>query len=420
MALQDLTPQLRTRLSRLERVVGLFVTVATLLLLVGLGYYVYQTAHRKGWFLVKLPYFTFLRDAAGLRVGAPVKLMGFDVGQITQIEAMPPYDPYNVFVQFRVRSPYFGYLWEDSRVRVVAADFLGNRYLELTKGTNGAPTYLFNEFTQLPVRQAQAFVGNTNIVIGQDVFDATNNLVFPAKTPLTRENYQKLISHGIATVQIINRKKEDKHPTGIWDHQEAMYKPFTRDTKGYWLVADESPALTERLETVVSTVEKALPSFLGLTNRLASVLTNAADITSHADELLVSAKPVVTNLARISANLTAPQGSLGEWLLPTNINTQLQTTLQSANATAGAAQTNLNVLTSNLVVNLANLAGVTSNLNAQVQANGLILNQISDLIVHSDEMVQGLKRHWLLRGAFPATTNQPIQSIVKPTLGGEK
>jgi hypothetical protein len=35
MALQDLTPQLRTRLSRMERAVGWFVFVATALLLFG-------------------------------------------------------------------------------------------------------------------------------------------------------------------------------------------------------------------------------------------------------------------------------------------------------------------------------------------------------------------------------------------------
>src|SRR5580765_7357512 len=34
---QDLTPQLRTRLSRVERAVGIFVSVATLLLLAGFG-----------------------------------------------------------------------------------------------------------------------------------------------------------------------------------------------------------------------------------------------------------------------------------------------------------------------------------------------------------------------------------------------
>ena len=62
MAVQDLTPQLRTRLSRLERVVGWFVTAATLLLLAGLAYYIYSLAERKGWFLTKAPYFTYLRS----------------------------------------------------------------------------------------------------------------------------------------------------------------------------------------------------------------------------------------------------------------------------------------------------------------------------------------------------------------------
>src|SRR6185436_14051438 len=100
MAVQDLTPQLRTRLSRLERVVGWFVTVATLLLVAGLAYYIYQVAERKGWFLKKMPYFTFVKNATGLSVGDRVKLMGFDIGEITEITAQPPEDAfYNVYVQ---------------------------------------------------------------------------------------------------------------------------------------------------------------------------------------------------------------------------------------------------------------------------------------------------------------------------------
>ena len=65
MALQDLTPQLRTRLSRVERMVGLFVSVAAILLVFGFCYYLYHTAKRKGWFLNKASYFTYLHSAAG-------------------------------------------------------------------------------------------------------------------------------------------------------------------------------------------------------------------------------------------------------------------------------------------------------------------------------------------------------------------
>jgi hypothetical protein len=53
MALQDLTPQLRTRLSRMERAVGWFVFLATALLLFGFGYYIYNVAESKGWFKIK-------------------------------------------------------------------------------------------------------------------------------------------------------------------------------------------------------------------------------------------------------------------------------------------------------------------------------------------------------------------------------
>src|SRR5437870_1153700 len=123
MALQDLTPQLRTRLSRMERAVGWFVLLAAGLLAFGFVYYVYNTAERKGWFKIKAPYFTFTDRATGLKEGDPVKLMGFDVGQITHIDPQPPYDQYEVCVKFEIKEPYYGYLWTvGSRANVATAD----------------------------------------------------------------------------------------------------------------------------------------------------------------------------------------------------------------------------------------------------------------------------------------------------------
>jgi len=66
MALQDLTPQLRTRLNRVEKAVGWFVLLAAALLLSGFVYYLYQTALRKGWFIDKIRYQTSLSNATGL------------------------------------------------------------------------------------------------------------------------------------------------------------------------------------------------------------------------------------------------------------------------------------------------------------------------------------------------------------------
>ena len=423
MALHDLTPQLRTRLSRLERVVGWFVTLATLLLLFGLGYYVYQVAQRKGWFLTKVPYFTFVRNATGLKVGDPIRLMGFPAGEITEITAQPPDDPYfNVYIQFRVKEPFYGYLWEDSRARVTSIDFLGNRSIEVTKGTNGAPTYLFYQLDQFTVREASdQLLGKTNYAFGQEVLDksGTNVLAKPLDR-LNKPALLRLAETGAATLYVFNTAVQKKVPTAMWHFKLGRYEPVPKNNKGYWIQVLESPALSERLEKVVDSVEAALPNFLSLTNKLVRVLTNADNIITHTDDLLVSAKPILTNLAQITANLSGPKGSLGDWILPTNINAQLQLTLGSANSTIATAQTNLNVLSSNIVVSLQNVANLTSNLHAQVDANGLILTEISDLIIHTDDMMQGLKRHWLLKSAFGPVTNVPPQSILQPRIGGEK
>ena len=102
MALQDLTPQLRTRLSRMERAVGWFVMLAVVLLAAGFIYYMYNTAERKGWFRTKAPYFTFAETATGLKPGDPVTLMGLPVGQITRMEPMPPEN-----FESRAMSVYF-------------------------------------------------------------------------------------------------------------------------------------------------------------------------------------------------------------------------------------------------------------------------------------------------------------------------
>jgi hypothetical protein len=127
---------------------------------------------------------------------------------------------------------------------------------------------------------------------------------------------------------------------------------------------------------------------------------------------------VVSNLSIITANLREPKGSLGEWIIPTNINQKLDATLDTTHKTIGDADTNLIAVAESLTKSLNNLADITSNLNNQVQVNSNILTHISDIIVHTDQFVQGLKRHWLLRSAFKTkttkTTNTPPARATEP------
>jgi len=183
MPLQDLTPQLRTRLSRMERAVGWFVIIAVALLAFGFGYYVYNTAERKGWFKLKAHYFTFADAATGLKVGDPVRLMGLDVGQIIKIEPQPPEDfENNMYIEFQIKEPYYGYLWTiGSRAKVASADLLGKRVLEVTKGEGGHETYLFYPLQTVSVESVRTLPDWGKWRLAEDVYagKATNLLVRP-------------------------------------------------------------------------------------------------------------------------------------------------------------------------------------------------------------------------------------------------
>jgi hypothetical protein len=389
MALQDLTPQLRTRLSRMERAVGWFVLIAAAALLFGFSYYLYTLADRKGWFTPKYEYQTCLNNAAGIKVGDPVKLMGFNVGQITAITPNKPDDYYGVTITFTIIKPHYGYVWDDSKVKV-SSDFLGNRFLEVTKGVAGIPT--IDEDTN---KTAVAMLKWKAISAAREQVLKEIRSSQPDLERTDSYTFHSSVKSRLAQIAESDRSKY-----------------YTNLTAFYWIPPQESPALNERLEALANQVEQALPNILNLTNRLNEVLANTATLTSNLNIVALEARPAVTNLAILTAQINKP-GALGEWLLPTNLNTKLDSVLGGADVAMGNVNTNLLTLNQSL----ANLGDLTSNLNAQVQVNSNILAQISKAVEDADDFVQGLKRHWLLRSAFktkktnaPAKPTEPLES----------
>jgi len=416
MALQELTPQLRTRLSRMERAVGWFVFVATALLLFGFGYYIYHTAERKGWFVIKAKFHTYVQSSAGLNVGDPVYMMGFPVGQIDSVHPMQPRDPHNVEVVFEIRDPFFRYIWTGgSYVKINAAGFLNQRQLEVTRATNGYAIVVTQPVSVKTIDELKQLVTEKpgQWQLSQDVFDASSNLVFGAYTMLNESNLQHIAELKSDSLYAYNNQEKDKHHiVASWHPRNHRYENFTPGKDTAWLKAVESPPVSDQLQAMVNQVQQALPGVLALTNKLAAVLDNAANATSNLNVTLVGAQPVLTNLAQVSAQLREPGGPM-IWALGTNGNQQLQGALTNANALLASTDTNLTAI-------LLQLADITSNLNTQVQANTNMLSTISKTVADADGFVQGLKHHWLLRSAFKkknqGDTNAPPADLSPPRM----
>jgi len=105
----------------------------------------------------------------------------------------------------------------------------------------------------------------------------------------------------------------------------------------------------------------------------------------------------MTNLNDITGQLREPGGPV-LWALGTNGNSQIQGALMNLNSLLANTDTNLDAL-------LINVSDITGSLSAQVRGNTNLVGGVYKTIVDVDDLVQGLKRHWLLRSAFK--TNQP-------------
>jgi ABC-type transporter Mla subunit MlaD len=411
MPLQDLTPQLRTRLNRMERGVGWFVFLATLLLLFGFGYYLYNVAAQRGWFVTKAKFHIYIATSTGLNVGDPVTIMGFSVGHITSVVPMKPGTPHNVRVEFEVFAPYFRYIWsEGSFVKINPAGFLDQRKIEVTRGTNGyaiCVTQPIQVFTNMDDLKSDVDSEPGQWQLAQEINDSNTNLVFRAYTWLTDSNLERINALKLPSVTAYNNRGTDKPYVVAWWHpHERAYEAFKPNDDTAWLPVDETPPVADRLQAMISDVQNALPNFLALTNQLTRILNNTAQATSNLNQTVAQTHPLLNN-----ANLFVSR-------LDTNLNISLTEThpfLTNANTLVA----NANVFVTNLDVNvgatLENLANITSNLNVQVEANSNMLGGMAKTIHDYDTFVQGLKRSWLLRHLYKKENKENSKSAEPPT-----
>src|SRR4051794_32965792 len=179
--------------------------------------------------------------------------MGLDVGRITMMTPPDGSDfEHNIFVQFELIDPNYGYIWsEGSKAKVAVANLVGGRYLEVSRGTGGYPAYEFRPFKIVETGFIQSMLPEwEKWQLGQDVYDASGtNLVLHALSPLAT-NLPVLNSLGLKQVPVLDGRAGQKktYMTAVWNYREGTYEAFLKGSKKmYELPVEESPAVTERL-----------------------------------------------------------------------------------------------------------------------------------------------------------------------------
>jgi phospholipid/cholesterol/gamma-HCH transport system substrate-binding protein len=115
--------------------VGLTVLIASITLMV----LIFLMSGSGGWFTRKITLRSYLDNAGGLRQGAPVRLAGVDIGNVTRIRIVggKPLTP--VEITMKVNTKYSFNLRKDSVTLLSTAGVLGETYVDVDSSTAKGP-----------------------------------------------------------------------------------------------------------------------------------------------------------------------------------------------------------------------------------------------------------------------------------------
>jgi len=154
-----------------ELKVGVTVVVAGLVLAV----LIILMSGTGGIFTHKLILKSYFFDAQGLRVGAPVRLSGVDVGNVSQIRVVPNKPLAPVEVTMKVNSKYRFNLRKDSNTLLSTAGVLGETYINIDSSKAVGPEV--HDGDVLPTSEEPGY---------QDVMRSTQNALQNMQALLAR------------------------------------------------------------------------------------------------------------------------------------------------------------------------------------------------------------------------------------------
>lgn len=153
-----------------------------------------------------------------------------------------------------------------------------------------------------------------------------------------------------------------------------------------------------------------MPSILGMTNKLESVLTNVVQLTKEIEQTMPQVRKTIAEAEKLMADvrpLTSKPGGIGELLIPTNFNSQISNVLQDVHENAenlGPLVTNISLAVSDMRATLLVVQNTVSNLQGQLSSNTNLLPAVAMVAEKTAQLAEStdilLRRHWLFRSAY--------------------
>jgi phospholipid/cholesterol/gamma-HCH transport system substrate-binding protein len=123
---------------------------------------------------------TFMDDSSGMTENAPVRLNGIPVGDVEALKLSGQKDPRRIVeVDMDIRSSFMAEIPKDSRAGIAASNLLGDKFINITKGTQADHVQPGDEIASVPnqdipelmaqsanlLAQLQSLLGRANSIL---------------------------------------------------------------------------------------------------------------------------------------------------------------------------------------------------------------------------------------------------------------
>ena len=308
--------------------VGVTVIVASLTL----GFLLFLMSGTAGLFTPRITVKSYFDNAEGLRPGAPVRLSGVDIGNVTNIRIVNEKDKQQTPVEatMRLTTKYSYAMRRDSVTSLETAGVLGETFLDIDSSQavgaplqdgDTLPTQVHPDFNQV-VRASQSTLQNMDALLkradrilafaesgkgslGKLIYDPTLYNRFSA----TVADFQKIVDE-VASGQgslgaLINRNDAYDKFTAVLDKLNGVIDDMQqgKGTAGKFL---KDPSLYNNANDTIANLKKVTADINSGKGTLGKL--------SQDDELAKKLDTTMTKLSELTTELEAGQGTAGKLL----------------------------------------------------------------------------------------------------------
>ena len=329
--------------------VGITVIVAC----ITLGILIFLMTGATGLFTPKIKIRSYFDNAGGLRIGAPVRLQGVDIGNVTAVRIVRDHGSTPVEVAMKISTKYSFNLRKDSVALLATAGVLGETFIDIDSSQAKGPEAVDGDVLAIRdhpdiqdvVRASQgtlqnmdallkrldrivAFVESGQGSIGKLIYDPTlynrfaqtvtdfqgvvdevrNGKGSIGKLVATDEAYNKLMASIDKINVVIDDVQQGKGTAGKLLKDSALYDNANQTVVNVRKITDDinsgrgsigklakDEALAQKLDTTISKLA-SLTSDLEAGNGTAGKLFKDPSLYNNADQMLVETRELVKSI----------------------------------------------------------------------------------------------------------------------------